>query len=77
MRTDEVLAHYKTQQAIAAALNIKQPSVAVWGEFPPPVRQLQLERLTDGVLKAEADCEARVLGLIASGNANNKQKARA
>lgn len=63
MRTAEVLVHFKTQAAIASALGIKQPSVATWGEFPPDKRQLQLERITKGALKAEAGCKERVLGL--------------
>lgn len=36
-------------------LGIKQPSVAAWGEYPPGVRQLQLESMTGGVLKAEPE----------------------
>lgn len=63
MRTADVLTYFHTQKAIAEALDIKQPSVAAWGEYPPDVRQLQLERLTDGALKAEPECQARVLGL--------------
>lgn len=53
MRTADVLHHFKTQTAVADALGIKQPSVASWGEYPPGVRQLQLEFLTGGALKAE------------------------
>lgn len=63
MRTADVLAHFKTQQAIAEALGIKQPSVADWKEFPPDRRQFQLERITNGALKAEPECMARALGL--------------
>jgi DNA-binding transcriptional regulator YdaS (Cro superfamily) len=63
MRTADVLAHFKTQQAIAKALGMKQPSVSSWGEYPPDKRQLQIERITDGALKAEPECKARVLGL--------------
>jgi hypothetical protein len=62
MRTSDVLAHFKTQKAIADALGIKQPSVAEWKEFPPDQRQLQIERLVP-TLKAEPECMARVLGL--------------
>lgn len=56
MRTADVLAHFTTQKAIAKALGIRQPSVAAWGEYPPGGRQLQLEKLTKGKLKAEPDC---------------------
>jgi transcriptional repressor of cell division inhibition gene dicB len=63
MRKDEVLDHFKTQKAIAEALGIAQPSVAEWGEYPPDSRQLQIELLTGGTLKAEPGCMQRVLGL--------------
>ena len=63
MRTAAVLQHFKTQKAVADALRIKQPSVALWGEFPPDLRQLQLQRITKGKLKAEPGCRERVLGL--------------
>ena len=42
-----------TQDDLAAKLGIKQPSIANWGEFPPPIRQLQIQRLSRGRLKAE------------------------
>jgi len=53
MRTEDVIRHFLTQKAAAAALGIRQSSVAEWGEFPPPARQLQLQRITRGKLKAE------------------------
>jgi len=31
--------------------------VGGWGEFPPALRQLQIEALTAGKLRAEADCD--------------------
>jgi hypothetical protein len=43
---------------LAEALGIKsQGSVAAWDEYPPPLRQLQIEALTRGQLKAEPDCD--------------------
>ena len=42
-----------TQAALAEKLGMTQGSVALWGEFPPAIRQIQIERLTDGALKAE------------------------
>ena len=63
MRTEDVLKHFVTQEAVALALDIKQPSVALWGEYPPDKRQLQVERITAGALKAEAGCMERVLGM--------------
>lgn len=56
MRTQDVLEHFKSQTAVAKALGIRQSSVAEWGEFPPPLRQVQLEALTEGQLKAEREC---------------------
>lgn len=56
MRTADVIRHFKTQKGVAAALKMKQPSVAGWGEYPPPARQLQIQKVTRGKLKAEADC---------------------
>lgn len=53
MTTDDAVKHYGTQQKLADALGIKQGSVAGWGEHPPALRQLQLQQLTKGRLKAE------------------------
>jgi hypothetical protein len=44
-----------TQVLLAERLDLKQPSIASWGEYPPPLRQLQIERVSGGALKAEAD----------------------
>lgn len=62
MRTSDVITHFGTQAAIARALGISQPSVCLWGEYPPDVRQLQIERIAPE-LKAEPECLARVLGI--------------
>ena len=53
MKTKDVIEHYKTQTAVARALNIRDSAVSQWGEFPPLLRQHQLEKLTGGKLKAE------------------------
>lgn len=63
MRTADVLAHFKTQSAVADALGIKQPSVADWGEFPPDARQIQIEKVTKGALQAEPGCFERLIGM--------------
>ena len=42
-----------TQLALAKRLGIKQPSIAEWGEHPPALRQLQIQRLSRGKLKAQ------------------------
>lgn len=63
MKTSDVVRHYGTQTAVAAALGIDQSSVSGWGDYPPDKRQLQIERLTGGSLSAEPGCYERVLGL--------------
>lgn len=61
MRTAQVIEHFKSQAATARALGIKQPSVATWGEYPPDNRQIQIERITSGKLKAEPGCMDRLI----------------
>lgn len=57
MKTADVIEHFGgTQASAAAALGLKQPSVASWGEYPPALRQIQIERITAGKLKAEDSC---------------------
>lgn len=50
-----------TQVLLAERLGIKQPSVAGWGEYPPPLRQIQIELLSGGALKAEPREKAAVM----------------
>jgi DNA-binding transcriptional regulator YdaS (Cro superfamily) len=55
MKPEDLLAHYKNQAAIARALDVEQPSVCVWfknGSIPP-IRQLQIEEVTRGAIKAD------------------------
>lgn len=56
MTKDEAIKFFGTQKKLADALGIVQPSVATWGKYPPALRQLQIERLTWGQLRAEAEC---------------------
>jgi transcriptional repressor of cell division inhibition gene dicB len=53
MTTAEAIKHYGTQTKLADALGISQSSVSEWREHPPALRQLQLQQLTRGRLKAE------------------------
>lgn len=46
-----------TQESLAKALGISQGSVSLWGERPPELRQLQIEALTAGRLKADPECD--------------------
>lgn len=55
MNITDVLKHYRTQSAVADALSIEQAAVAKWVKKQniPDLRQLQLESITGGILKAE------------------------
>ena len=57
MTKDEVITHFGSQAAAAEALGIKQPSVANWRDPLPELRQLELERLTRGALRAGPECD--------------------
>lgn len=57
MTKDQAVKHFGTQVLLAQALGMSQGSVSLWGEFPPELRQLQIEALTAGALKAEPDCD--------------------
>ena len=56
MKTSEAIDFFGSKAAVAAALGLKTPSVYEWGEFPPQLRQIQLEMLSNGKLKADAAC---------------------
>jgi transposase-like protein len=45
--------------ALARALEMDQSTYYSWLEYPPGGRQLQLERISGGVLKAEPNCMKR------------------
>ncbi len=57
MTKDEAIAAFGTQVRLAEALGMSQGSVSLWREYPPPLRQLQIEALTGGKLRAEPDCD--------------------
>jgi len=56
MKTTDVIAHFGTQTKTAEKLDMAQSSVAGWGEEPPAIRQIQIEKLTRGRLKANPEC---------------------
>lgn len=56
-KDDAIKALGGTQEALAKALGMTQGSVSLWKTYPPPLRQLQIEVLTGGALRAEADCD--------------------
>lgn len=53
MRTEDAIKHFGNPSDLARALGIKQSSIYDWGEFVPRQRQYELERLTNGALKAD------------------------
>ena len=54
MRKSDALGHFGgSPSALARALGIKPESIYSWGDEVPGLRQLQLEELTQGVLKAD------------------------
>lgn len=57
MTKTEVLAHFGGQTAVAKALGMSQPSVSTWPEQLPVLRQLEIERLTGGALRAGPECD--------------------
>ena len=62
MKTSDVISYFDSQHGVARALGISQPSVANWGEYPPDGKQLLIERLTQGALRAEPGCLDRLIG---------------
>ena len=57
MKSIDAVNHWGSQKALADALGIQQPSVAAWGDYPPAMRQLQIEVKSGGALKAEPSCD--------------------
>jgi hypothetical protein len=53
MKTKDAIKHFRTQTDLAKLLGTGQSTIASWGEYPPPLRQLQIESLSGGALKAE------------------------
>jgi hypothetical protein len=53
MTTQEAIKYYGTQTKLATALGTKQSTISSWDIYPPKLRQLQLQQITRGRLKAE------------------------
>jgi DNA-binding transcriptional regulator YdaS (Cro superfamily) len=56
MKTSDAIQWAGTARQLAEAIGVRPPAVYQWGEFPPALRQLQIEHLTSGFLKAEPGC---------------------
>jgi hypothetical protein len=67
MKTQDAINHFGSIAALCEAIRhikpITAPAVYQWGAYPPDVRQLHIERVTDGKLKAEPGCMDRLMGL--------------
>ena len=57
MTKQDLIEFFGSQQKAAEALGVSQPTIARYGPFPPPLRQLQAEAITGGKLRAEPDCD--------------------
>lgn len=58
MNTEAAIKHFGTQVKLAAALGIDQSTISKsWGDSPPPLRQLQIEAITSGALRAGPECD--------------------
>lgn len=53
MKTEQALKHFGSNTALTSILGLSSGAISQWGEYPPSFRQLQLEKLSDGTLKAE------------------------
>lgn len=64
MTKSEAIAHFQGNvSALARAAGVDQSTVYSWKEYPPPGRQLRLQKITRGKLKAEPGCRERLLGI--------------
>lgn len=52
MSKDEAISHFGSVAELARALRISVQAIYTWDAEPPALRQMQLERLTKGKLKA-------------------------
>ena len=67
MNKHDAIKFFGTQVKLAAVLGITQHAISGWGDNPPPLRQLQIEKASRGALKAQSS----ILGGV------RKQKAAA
>jgi len=60
MKKSAVIAYFGNQQKTADALEMTQASVSRWGDDVPPLRAFEIERITNGELKADFTTPKRV-----------------
>ena len=54
MKTKDAIKHFGNKAKLAKALNISKSAITQWPDDVPALRAFQIERLTDGQLKATA-----------------------
>ena len=57
MKKQQVLDYFGGGTAVARALGIAPPSVTNWSDPMPELRQLEIEQLTEGKLRAGPECD--------------------
>jgi len=71
MKTETALKHFGGNVALTSILGLSNGAISQWGEFPPGFRQLQLEKLSKGKLKAEANLMPKASKVAAICQASN------
>lgn len=51
MTTDEAIDYFNSKRQLAFALDISPQAVSGWGEYPPVLRQYQIQDITEQELK--------------------------
>lgn len=54
MTTKQAIKYFGSVKALSEALSIWPHGIYRWGDSPPKLRQFEIERITDGELKADA-----------------------
>lgn len=54
MKTLDALTYAGGNTRLSELLGLSSGAISQWGEYPPSLRQLQIEAATGGALKAEA-----------------------
>lgn len=53
MKTEQALKHFGGNTKLTELLGLSSGAISQWGEYPPPLRQVQIEALSGGALKAD------------------------
>lgn len=57
MTKTEAIGHFGSASNVAKALNLSRAAISSWPEEIPLLRQMQIEKLTNGKLKADNPLE--------------------